>query len=107
MVTNGGWGGVLAALTAGVPLVVAGDSLDKPEVARRVAWSGAGLNLRTGTPGRRKLRDAVLRVLSQPGMRDRARELGTALAAAGGTKAAGDLVDGFLSGIPGRFGNHE
>jgi UDP:flavonoid glycosyltransferase YjiC (YdhE family) len=107
MVTNGGWGGVLASVAAGVPLVVAGASLDKPEVARRVAWSGAGLDLRTGTPGPRKVRDAVLRVLSQPGMRDRARELGTALAAAGGTKAAGDLVDGFLSGTPGRFGNHE
>ncbi|MEX5721374.1 glycosyltransferase, partial [Geodermatophilus maliterrae] len=46
MVSNGGWGGVLAAVAAGVPLVVAGADLDKPEVARRVAWSGAGLDLR-------------------------------------------------------------
>src|SRR4029453_7192269 len=53
MVTNGGWGGVLAALQAGVPLVVAGRSLDKPEVARRVAWTKAGLNLRTDRPGAR------------------------------------------------------
>jgi UDP:flavonoid glycosyltransferase YjiC (YdhE family) len=35
--TDGCWGGVLAALGAGVPLVVAGGTLDKPEVARRVA----------------------------------------------------------------------
>jgi UDP:flavonoid glycosyltransferase YjiC (YdhE family) len=97
MVTNGGWGGALAAVEAGVPLVVAGASLDKPEVARRVAWSGAGLNLRTGTPGPRQVRDAVLRVLGDARMRDRARELGMALTAAGGTKAAADLVDRLLS----------
>jgi UDP:flavonoid glycosyltransferase YjiC (YdhE family) len=102
MVTNGGWGGVLAAVEAGVPLVVAGASLDKPEVARRVAWSGAGLNLRTGTPGPRKVRDAVLRVLSDARMRDRARELGAALTAAGGTRTAGDLVERLLTGFVGR-----
>ena len=53
MVTNGGWGGVLAALAAGIPLVVAGGDLDKPEVAARVAWSGAGVNLRSGRPSAR------------------------------------------------------
>ena len=37
VVSNGGWGGVLACLAAGVPLVVAGGTLDKPEIARRVA----------------------------------------------------------------------
>lgn len=50
MVTNGGWGGVLAALPAGVPLIVAGGTLDKPEIARRIAWSGTGVDLRTGRP---------------------------------------------------------
>ena len=48
MVTNGGYGGVQQALAHGVPLVVAGDSEDKPEVAARVQWSGAGINLHTG-----------------------------------------------------------
>ena len=50
MVTNGGYGGVQQALANGVPLVVAGDSEDKPEVAARVQWSGAGVNLHTGRP---------------------------------------------------------
>jgi hypothetical protein len=53
MVTNGGYGGVQMALSYGVPLVVAGASEDKPEVGARVAWSGAGLNLKTGKPSRR------------------------------------------------------
>ena len=52
MVTNGGWGGVQQALAQGVPVVVAGATEEKPEVAARVAWSGAGLDLRTGRPSR-------------------------------------------------------
>src|ERR1700683_406881 len=38
MVTNGGYGGVQQALANGVPLVVAGDSEDKPEGAARGSW---------------------------------------------------------------------
>ena len=59
MVTNGGYGAVQRALSAGVPLVVAGNTEDKPEVAARVTWSGAGINLRTGTPTATAVRTAV------------------------------------------------
>ncbi len=48
MVTNGGYGAVQRALSMGVPLVVAGNTEDKPEVAARVAWTGAGVNLQDG-----------------------------------------------------------
>ncbi len=98
MVTNGGWGGVLAAVEAGVPLVVAGGSLDKPEVARRVAWSGAGLNLRTGRPGEQKVRRAVHEVLSRPDFRRRTAELSARMTAAGGVPRAGDLIASVLRG---------
>jgi UDP:flavonoid glycosyltransferase YjiC (YdhE family) len=96
MITNGGWGGVLAGIEAGVPLVVAGDSLDKPEVARRVAWSGAGLDLRTGKPKHELVGRAVDRVLADESFRTRAAELGAALRAAGGTNRASDLIEGLL-----------
>lgn len=96
MVTNGGWGGVLAAVQAGVPLVVAAGTLDKPEVARRVAWSGVGVNLRTGQPSARAVRRAVEQVLSQPHRQQRARELALALTAAGGVDTAGSLAEGLL-----------
>lgn len=66
MVTNGGYGGVHYALAHGVPLVVAGDTEDKPEVAARVAWSGVGLNLKTGRPKPKTIRRAVRRVLDTP-----------------------------------------
>ncbi|GAA4982286.1 glycosyltransferase [Kineococcus glutinatus] len=63
LVTNGGFGGVQQALAHGVPLVVAGATEDKPEVAARVAWAGAGVNLRTGSPAPQRIRRAVRRVL--------------------------------------------
>jgi MGT family glycosyltransferase len=77
MVTNGGYGGVLRALAHGLPLVVAGRTEDKPEVAGRVAWSGAGLNLRTGRPSPGRIRRAVREVLDDPRYRLAAGRLQT------------------------------
>ena len=75
MVTNGGYGGVQIGLSHGVPLVVAGTTEDKPEVAARVAWTGAGVNLRTAKPKPQAVRRAVRSVLSDPGYRERAQAL--------------------------------
>jgi len=75
MVTNGGYGGVQMALAHGVPLVVAGMSEDKPEVAMRVAHAGAGVNLRTSAPTPQQVRDAVRAVLRDSRYRQRAQAL--------------------------------
>ncbi|MBM0231921.1 hypothetical protein JNW91_08655 [Micromonospora sp. STR1_7] len=72
LVTNGGYGGVQTALYYGVPLVVAGASEDKPEVAARVEWSGTGVNLRTSNPEVTDLRAAVQTVLHDPSYRAQA-----------------------------------
>ena len=65
MVTNGGYGGVQQALRHGVPLVIAGTSEDKAEVAARVAWAGAGINLKTDRPATQDLSNAVATVLRE------------------------------------------
>jgi MGT family glycosyltransferase len=75
MITNGGFGGVQVALSHGVPLLVAGASEEKPEIAARVAYSGAGLNLKTGTPSARSLRRSVRRLLDDRAVAQRARAL--------------------------------
>jgi MGT family glycosyltransferase len=93
MVTNGGFGAVQRALATGVPLVVAGNTEDKPEVAARVAWSGAGINLRTGTPTPAQLQHAVLEVLNNDRYRRRARELESAYAQRDGVAEIAALVD--------------
>lgn len=74
-VTNGGFGGVQAALAAGVPIVIAGDTEDKPEVAARVAWTGAGVDLGTGTPTPTAIRDAVRTILADPSYRRSAERI--------------------------------
>jgi UDP:flavonoid glycosyltransferase YjiC (YdhE family) len=97
MITNGGWGGVLAGLSHGVPLVVAGGDLDKPEVAARVAASGAGVNLRTGRPSAAAIRAAVARVRGDDAYRATARRIAAELAAAGGAPRAADLLVDFAA----------
>ena len=96
VVTNGGYGGVLQALRHDIPLVVAGGDLDKPEIAARIGWHGAGVNLRTGTPRPAAVRAAVDRVLGDPAYRQTAARLGAELRSLGGTRAAADLLEGHL-----------
>jgi UDP:flavonoid glycosyltransferase YjiC (YdhE family) len=93
MVTNGGYGAVQRAVAAGVPLVVAGGTEDKPEVAARVAWSGTGINLRTGTPSATAVAAAVNEVLRDDRYRRRARELEVAFAQRDGVAEIAALID--------------
>src|SRR6476620_8914769 len=93
MVTNGGYGAVQRALSTGVPLVVAGNTEDKPEVAARVAWSGAGVNLRTGAPTAGAVRAAVREVLGDGSYLAAARTLETAFARRNGVAEIAALVD--------------
>jgi UDP:flavonoid glycosyltransferase YjiC (YdhE family) len=75
MVTNGGYGGTQLGLAHGLPLIVAGISEDKLDVTARVAWSGAGINLKTAAPTAAQVRQAVRTVLADPRYRQRAQAL--------------------------------
>lgn len=99
-VTNGGWGGVLEMLSMGVPLVVAGGTIDKPQIAARVAWSGAGVDLRTGRPRPSEVRDAVWKVRNDRRFKERAIEISEELAHLGGAPRAAELVDALLLTAP-------
>ena len=80
MITNGGFGGVQHALAHGIPLIIGGDTEDKPEVAARIAWAGAGINLRTATPTPHQIRQAVEKVLKDHSYRQTARDLAAKIA---------------------------
>ncbi len=97
MVTNGGYGAVNHALSLGVPLVVAGNSEEKPEIAARVAWAGAGINLGTGRPSASQISQAVRTVLTQPHYRQRAQELRTAFARHNARDEIAELVEGLAA----------
>jgi UDP:flavonoid glycosyltransferase YjiC (YdhE family) len=97
MVTNGGYGAVNQALSLGVPMVVAGDSEEKPEVAARVAWAGVGINLGTGRPSQQQIREAVLAVLTKPQYRQRAQALRVAFARHNARDEIAELVEGLAA----------
>lgn len=94
MVTNGGYGGVHWALAHGVPLVVAGATEDKAEVAARVAWSGTGVRLRGNRPSAAQVRDAVATVRGDTAYRAAARRVAAQIAAAPGAAGVVAAVEG-------------
>ncbi len=93
MITNGGYGGVQFALAHGVPLVVAGTTEEKPEIAARVAWSGAGINLKTKTPSPKQVRAAVRDVLANDRYRQNARHIQADYARHNAPEAAAMLLE--------------
>ncbi len=93
VITNGGYDRVQRALTCGVPLVVAGNADDELEVARRVEWFGAGVNLRTRVPSASSIRHAVRDVLAHASYRTAARTLQRAYGLLDGVDEIAKLVD--------------
>ena len=70
LVTNGGSGGTHQALAAGVPVVVAGETEDKPANAARVAYHRLGINLQTATPTAQAVAGAVGSLLQDTEVRE-------------------------------------
>ncbi|HEY5981052.1 MAG TPA: glycosyltransferase [Microlunatus sp.] len=101
-VTNGGYGGVQFALAHGVPVVIAPGKEDKVEVAARVVWSGAGVNLHRQRPSGARVRRGVERVLTDPRFRGAAARIGTELAAAPGAAGFAAVVDDVVADHPQR-----
>ncbi len=93
VVTTGGAGTVLATLQAGIPLLIVPTGLDKPEIARRVIESGAGLKLSPGRCTPARLRAAVNRLLHEPNFKLNARRLAAVFKRHDGPSRAAELLD--------------
>ncbi len=81
------------ALRRGIPLVVAGNLETEVETAARVAWSGAGLDLRTGRPSPEALRSAVARIRSDGAFLPAAARIAAQISSSDAEGAIADLVD--------------
>ncbi|KAI9708532.1 MAG: hypothetical protein M1820_003994 [Bogoriella megaspora] len=75
IVSNGGYGTLGQAFSAGVPMVVGGVTEDKMECCARAAMTGAAIDLRTQTPSVEQVRDAVVKVLISREYKRKAVEL--------------------------------
>ncbi len=93
MVTLGGSGGVLAALSAGVPLVVVPTEWDRPENAQRVVEAGAGVRIPAEQCTAEKLRSVVQRVLRDSSFRAEAGRLAAAFRKYEGPREAARLLE--------------
>jgi len=74
-VTNGGYGGFQHAIAHGTPLVIGGISEDKLEVSARAEWAGVAINLKTATPTKEAVAEAVETVIRDGKYKKRALEL--------------------------------
>jgi MGT family glycosyltransferase len=93
MVTNGGFGGVQLALAHGVPMVVAGTTEDKPEIAARVRWSGTGIDLGTKRPSPAEVRAAVRSLLTDERYRLAAERIQRDTRRLDAPEVAADLIE--------------
>lgn len=74
-VSNGGYGAYQHGLGNGVPMVMGGDTEDKPGNSMRCEWNGVGLNLRTARPDVEFLRGEVEKVLADGKYKKKAQEI--------------------------------
>jgi hypothetical protein len=89
VVTHGGSGTVLGALTAGLPMVVVPQGADQPQNAERVAAGGAGISFPLGEAPPRAVAQALAQVLGEPRYRAAAVRIGEEIAA---TPSARDVA---------------
>lgn len=93
VVTNGGYNGVQMALANGVPLVVAGQTEEKPEIAARVEWAKVGINLKTRTPTPTQIKHAVKTLLRDSSYRTCIKQLQTKMQDYNAPATAATLIE--------------
>jgi len=94
VVCHGGHNTTCEALAHGLPLVIAPIKDDQPIVADQVVAAGAGVRVKFGRVQAPELRDAVLRALGDPALREAACRVRDSFAAAGGAAAAATYLEG-------------
>jgi UDP:flavonoid glycosyltransferase YjiC (YdhE family) len=92
-VTNGGYGGLHFAMAHGVPILSAGATEDKPDLAARVTWSGVGLGMRAQRANPAKVKRSVRRLLDEDAFRARAQQIADEMARCDGPARSSDLVE--------------
>ncbi|HEX8620259.1 MAG TPA: nucleotide disphospho-sugar-binding domain-containing protein [Thermoanaerobaculia bacterium] len=90
-VMNGGMGGSREAAWNAVPMLAFGTTFETYSIAERIEEQGAGLALPPDAAPAR-IREAALRVLSDPSFKANSARIGDACRAAGGAERGADLI---------------
>lgn len=102
VVSVGGKATILAAIEAGVPMVLVPTTWDKPDNARRVTETGAAVRVSPRRCSPDSLRAAVRQVLDDPRYRAAAQRLASDLASAPGPAGAAELLEELATGSDAR-----
>jgi UDP:flavonoid glycosyltransferase YjiC (YdhE family) len=93
LITRGGHGTVVRALAHGVPVLACPAGGDQAENAVRLAWAGAGLMLPRPFLSPGPLRQALRRLLADPGLAARAAELAAWSREHDGAERGAELIE--------------
>lgn len=100
VICHAGHGTLVRALASGVPVLACPAVGDMSENAARVDWAGAGVRIPPRLLGARSLRLGVQRILHDPGIAARAREMARWVSAQDGGRAAAQLLEAMPSTTP-------
>jgi MGT family glycosyltransferase len=101
VVTHGGLGTVMAAVSAGVPVVCTPMGRDQFAVSRCVERTGLGL-IASKDDSAGSLRETIARALSDADLRRRARDFAAQVDAQAGLRRAAEIVEGLFAIVPAR-----
>ncbi|KAK8035552.1 UDP-glucosyltransferase B1 [Apiospora rasikravindrae] len=93
LVHNGGYGGVQHSIRSGTPMVLAGETEDKPEMCAIAAWAGVAINLKTGKPSKEALRTAIDEVISDSKYKQACQRIQEEIASFDPLKLITDAID--------------
>jgi MGT family glycosyltransferase len=97
LVTTGGAGNVLTALSEGIPMVIIPTEWDKPENARRVVEAGVGLQIAPHLLTPTRLVSAIYRILNDFSFKQRAQKIAASFSNLGGAEQVAQLLESMLS----------
>ncbi|WP_030764500.1 macrolide family glycosyltransferase [Streptomyces sp. NRRL F-2664] len=92
-VTHGGMGSTMEALLHGTPMVAVPQTHEQTAVAERIDRLGLGVRLDRDRLTAQTLREALLRVMGDPGIRANAARMRTELRSAGAAPEAADRLE--------------
>ena len=96
LVTTGGAGNVLTALSEGIPMVIIPTEWDKPENARRVVEAGVGIQIAPHLLTPTRLVSAIYRILNDSSFKQRAQKIAAAFSNLGGAEQVAKLLESML-----------